>query len=67
MKAARNGSPAQAIEILESEPNPSRQIRDWLDLLTTIRSVGPNEDVTSLEMKIRTSMSVLAFNAPTGS
>jgi CheY-like chemotaxis protein len=64
MKAARNGRPAQAIEILESEPNPSRQIRHWLDLLTTIRDAAPDEDITSLETKIRTSMSVLAFNAP---
>lgn len=65
MKAARNGRAAQAIEILEGEPNPSRQILHWLDLLTTIRNAGPEDDITSLETKIRTSMSVLAFNAPT--
>ncbi len=67
MKAARNGRAAQAIEILEGEPNPSRQILHWLDLLTTIRNAGADEDITSLETKVRTSMSVLAFNAPTGS
>lgn len=64
MKAARNGRPAQAIEILECEPAPSRQIRHWLDLLKTIRDTGPEEDLGSLEIKIKTSMSVLAFNAP---
>ncbi len=65
MKAARDGRSTRAIEILESEPSPSRQIRHWLDLLTTIRDAGPDDDITSLEMKIRTSMSILAFNAPT--
>lgn len=65
MRAARDGRWAQAIKILESEPNPSRQIRHWLDLLTTLRNAGSDGDITSLEMKIRSSMSVLAFNAPT--
>jgi CheY-like chemotaxis protein len=64
MKAARNGCPEQAIEILESESTPSRQIRHWLELLRIIREAGPEGDVISLEMKIKTSMSVLAFNAP---
>ncbi len=64
MKAARNGRTALAIEILEGEPNPSQQVRHWLDLLTTIRNAEQGEDMDSLELKIKTSMSVLAFNAP---
>lgn len=65
MKAARSNRSAEAIRLLESENAPSQQVRHWLDLLKTIRDADVEEDISTLEQKIRTSLSVLAFNAPT--
>lgn len=65
MKAARRNRSAEAIRLLESENAPSQQVRHWLDLLKTIRDADTEEDVSKLEQKIGTSLSVLAFNAPT--
>lgn len=65
MKAARSGRPMEAIQILESDASPSQQVRHWLDVLTTIRNAEPDGEIFLLETKIRSSLSVLAFNAPT--
>ena len=67
MKAARNGRPAEAIRILESEPIPSRQALHWLALLKTIRDAEAGDDASTLETRIRTCLPILAFNAPTAS
>lgn len=64
LKAARSGRTAEAIKILECDTTPGRQAVYWLSVLRTIRDADPEEDASLLEEKVRTSLSVLAFNAP---
>jgi CheY-like chemotaxis protein len=65
MKAARGGNAAEAISILENKENPSRQAAHWLQVLRAVRDAGPGEGLSHLEETVRTSLSILAFNAPT--
>ena len=65
MRAARSGRPAEAIRILEGEPALGRQALYWLALLKTIRGVAPGDEDSALEARMRTSLAILAFNAPT--
>ena len=67
MKAARGGNVAEAITILENQEAPSRQATHWLRVLEAIRDANCGDGVTHLEETVRTSLSILAFNAPTGS
>lgn len=64
MKAARLHDNAEAIRILEGEPHPSLQAVYWLSVLKSIHRADPDEDAALLEEKVRSSLSVLAFNAP---
>lgn len=65
MKAARRRQTEEAIQILESDSTPSRQAAYWLCVFRSIRDATADEDASLLEEKVRTSMSILAFNAPT--
>lgn len=65
MKAARQGRAGEAILILENEPTPSRQALYWLVLLKTLRDAQGEDGNFALEAKIRASLAILAFNAPT--
>ncbi|MES2440258.1 MAG: response regulator [Verrucomicrobiota bacterium] len=65
MKAARQRETTEAIRILENDATPSRQAAYWLSVLQSIRDADPAEDGSRLEEKVRTSLSILAFNAPT--
>jgi CheY-like chemotaxis protein len=67
MKAARGGEVAEAITILENQEAPSRQATHWLQVLKAIRDANLVGGVTHLEETVRASLSILAFNAPTGS
>ena len=67
MEAARNGRTGEAIRILEHQTAPSRQASYWLTVLRAIRDAPADEDASQLEEKVRTSLSILAFNAPTAS
>ena len=65
MKAARGGNAAEAISILQNQENPSRQGSHWLQVLKAIRGASPGDGIAHLEETVRTSLSILAFNAPT--
>lgn len=65
MKAARGGHASEAISILENQENPSRQAIHWLQVLRAVRDTDSGEELTRLEETVRTSLSILAFNAPT--
>jgi DNA-binding response OmpR family regulator len=65
MKAARSRRTDEAIQILENDSTPSRQVAYWLCVFKSIRDTAAGDDAFSLEEKVRTSLSILAFNAPT--
>ncbi|MES2657572.1 MAG: response regulator [Verrucomicrobiota bacterium] len=65
MQAARNGRTDEAIRILENKESPSRQAAHWLSMLKCLRDAEVDGDISHLEEKIRTDLSILAFNAPT--
>ena len=65
MRAARGRRIEEAIHILENDAAPSRQAAYWLCVFKSIRDTTAEEDASFLEEKVRTSMSILAFNAPT--
>ncbi len=65
MRSARAGDFAVAIQILETQMNPSQQAIHWLEIFRSVRDLGADLDSTQLEEKVRTSLSVLAFNSPT--
>lgn len=64
MKAARGRQREEAIRILENVPAPTRQMSCWLEILRSIQNLEQAGDVLSLEEKVRTDLSTLAFNAP---
>ncbi len=65
LQAARDGRFDEAIQIFKSQATPSRQAMHWLMVLKAIRDADPDTELAHTEQMIRTSLSILAFNAPT--
>jgi len=65
MRAARNARFDEAIRILEDDSSPSRQASYWLGVFRSIRDSDPTGEAPVLTEEIRTSLPILAYNAPT--
>ncbi len=66
MRAARGGRMAEAIEILGTDPEPSRQASYWMGVFKSIRDSDPNGETPFLTDEIRTCLPILAYNSLTG-
>ena len=64
MKAARSGDLDLAVTILTQIISPDRQAQFWLGVIKSIVEHDTQGDHGDIEEKVRTSLSVLAFNSP---
>lgn len=65
LQAARDGRFDEAIQIFENQATPSRQAMHWLMVLKAIRDAEPETELAHTQQMIRSSLSILALNAPT--
>ena len=64
LQAARSGQHEEAIRILENDTTSTTRSRCWLGIFKSIRDCPLDDETFHLTEKIRTSLSTIAFNAP---
>lgn len=65
LQAARAGNMLKAISLLEEISAPDLRALSWLRVLKSIHEAGEEEDTLPQEHMIDSSLTALAFNAPT--